>query len=189
KSRGRKVMVYVCHSGKYDYIARFRSAADFFNTEQGENLRVAGFYSTPPAGMTAWKEKDGSVKNRDFHIFADAKNRKAKLLGVLPNADAVIINAKAVETGLNLREFPTLVYLEMPYSVGTFRQSAARSWRPGQTKPVDVHVFINAGTLQMAALTLVAAKLAQDNRIRVNSTWGELRNQLWVMTSTTSSPK
>jgi hypothetical protein len=174
KSRGRKVMVYVCHSGKYDYIARFRSAVDFFNEEQGENLRVAGFYSTPPAGMTAWKEKDGSVKNRDFHIFADAKNRKAKLLGVLPNADAVIINAKAVETGLNLREFPTLVYLEMPYSVGTFRQSAARSWRPGQTKNVDVHVFINAGTLQMAALTLVAAKLAQDNRIRGELNMGRI---------------
>jgi hypothetical protein len=52
-----------------------------------------------------------------------------------------------------------------------------------------VHVFINAGTLQMAALTLVAAKLAQDNPIRGELNMGRIEESAMGTIFTTNSAK
>jgi len=67
--------------------------------------------------------------------------------------------ARLVQTGLDLVDFPTIVWQEVEYSVYTMRQASRRSWRIGQRRPVRVVYLAYRGTLQAQALTLVAKKL------------------------------
>ena len=64
-----------------------------------------------------------------------------------------------VQTGLDLIDFPTLIWYETDYSVYVMRQASRRSWRIGQTRPVKVVFMSYKNTLQADALKLVAKKL------------------------------
>ena len=64
-----------------------------------------------------------------------------------------------MQTGLDLVDFPTIVWFETDYSVYTMRQASRRSWRIGQTQPVQVVFMAYRSTLQADALKLVAKKL------------------------------
>ena len=46
--------------------------------------------------------------------------------------------SRAGETGLDLLEFPTIVFLQSGYNVYSLQQAARRSWRIGQKQPVRV---------------------------------------------------
>jgi hypothetical protein len=50
----------------------------------------------------------------------------------------VICHPKLVETGLDLLDFPTIIFYESGYSLHTLRQAGRRSWRIGQRRPVRV---------------------------------------------------
>ena len=71
----------------------------------------------------------------------------------------LICHPRLVQTGLDLIDFPTLVWFETDYSVYTMRQASRRSWRIGQTQPVRVVFMSYRNTLQADALKLVARKL------------------------------
>ncbi|KXC26729.1 hypothetical protein AW888_06665 [Pseudomonas aeruginosa] len=43
--------------------------------------------------------------------------------------DALITNPELVKTGLDLRDFPTIAFLQTGYNVYTLQQAARRSWR------------------------------------------------------------
>lgn len=74
-------------------------------------------------------------------------------------AQVVMANPANVETGLDLIDFPTLIYLGVPtYSIYTIEQSKRRSWRLGQTEDVDVYFFVYGGTVQHAAINLLSDK-------------------------------
>ena len=60
---------------------------------------------------------------------------------------------------LDLVDFPTICWYETDYSVYTMRQASRRSWRIGQTEPVQVVFMAYRNTLQADALQLVAKKL------------------------------
>ena len=64
-----------------------------------------------------------------------------------------------MQTGLDLVDFPTIVWFETDYSVYTMRQASRRSSRIGQTQPVQVVFMAYRNTLQADALKLVAKKL------------------------------
>ena len=64
-----------------------------------------------------------------------------------------------MQTGLDLVDFPTLVWYETDYSVYTMRQASRRSWRIGQDQPVKVVFMVYEGTIQTDALKLVAKKM------------------------------
>ena len=64
-----------------------------------------------------------------------------------------------MQTGLDLIDFPTIVWDETDYSVYTMRQASRRSWRIGQTRPVKVVFMSYRNSLQADALKLVARKL------------------------------
>ena len=64
-----------------------------------------------------------------------------------------------MQTGLDLIDFPTLIWYETDYSVYVSRQASRRSWRIGQTRPVKVVFMSYKNTLQADALKLVAKKL------------------------------
>jgi superfamily II DNA or RNA helicase len=73
--------------------------------------------------------------------------------------DNLICHPKLVETGLNLREFPSIFFWQTGYSTFVLRQASRRSWRPGQEKDVEVRFFINRHTFQESAMTYIAQKL------------------------------
>ena len=51
---------------------------------------------------------------------------------VKEGVQVVIAHPKLVETGLDLLDFPTILFYESGYSLHTLRQAARRSWRIGQ---------------------------------------------------------
>ncbi|HFQ92711.1 MAG TPA: DEAD/DEAH box helicase, partial [Anaerolineae bacterium] len=84
---------------------------------------------------------------------------------VQAGVDVIISHPKKVETGIDLLDFPTIVWMSPHYSVYTVLQASRRSWRIGQTKPVKVYYFAYADTIQEQALYLVAAKVAAALRV------------------------
>lgn len=107
-----------------------------------------------------------------------AAGLKAAILRAAPNqredwvekqvkagVDVIISHPKKVETGLDLLDFPTIVWMAIDYSVYTVLQASRRSWRIGQTKPVKVYYFAYEETIQEDAVRLVAAKVAAALRV------------------------
>jgi hypothetical protein len=84
---------------------------------------------------------------------------------VASGVDVVISHPKKVETGIDLLDFPTIVWMSPHYSVYTVLQASRRSWRIGQTRPVKVYYFAYEDTIQTDALYLVAAKVAAALRV------------------------
>jgi len=74
--------------------------------------------------------------------------------------DVIISHPKLVEVGMDLIEFPTLVFYETGYSIYTLRQASRRSWRIGQTRPVKIVYLYYKHTIQQAAMDLMGRKLA-----------------------------
>lgn len=78
---------------------------------------------------------------------------------VSEGVQVVIGHPKLVETGLDLLDFPTLIFYETGYSLHTLRQSSRRSWRIGQKRPVRVFFLCQEGTMQTKCLRLMGKKL------------------------------
>ena len=84
--------------------------------------------------------------------------------------DVLICHPRLVQTGLDLIDFPTIVWGEVDYSIYVMRQASRRSWRIGQTRPVKVVFMSYKNTLQADALKLVAKKMQSSLAVE-----GELR--------------
>ena len=78
---------------------------------------------------------------------------------VKEGVNVTVCHPRLVQTGLDLMDFPTIVWFETDYSVYVMRQASRRSWRIGQTRPVKVVFMAYRNTLQADALKLVAKKL------------------------------
>ena len=129
---GRRVLVYATHTGTRDITGRM----DDILTRHGFKVAVMKADAVAPDRREAW------VADR-----------------VKEGVDVVICHPRLVQTGLDLIDFPTLVWFETDYSVYTMRQASRRSWRIGQRHPVKVIYMAYRGTLQADALKLVAKKL------------------------------
>ena len=71
----------------------------------------------------------------------------------------MITNPNLIKTGLDLLEFPTIIFFQTGYSIFTLRQASRRSWRIGQDQPVRVYYLFYAKTMQAVALSLIATKM------------------------------
>ena len=130
--QGRRVLVYATHTGTRDITERM----DDFLTRHGFTVAVMKADAVAPERREAW------VAQR-----------------VEEGVDVVVCHPRLVQTGLDLVEFPTICWYETDYSVYTMRQASRRSWRIGQTEPVQVVFMAYRNTLQADALKLVAKKL------------------------------
>src|SRR3974377_92618 len=130
-ARGRKCQVFAVYTNKHDVTARLEQ---LFRVEgiRASILRA----SVPTHRREAWY-------------------REQLRRGI----DVAICHPKIVETGLDLLDFPTILFHETGYSLHTLRQSSRRSWRIGQRRPVDVKFFAYAGTMQEVCLRLMGKKL------------------------------
>ena len=129
---GRRALVYVTHTGTRDITGRMEDIL----TRHGFRVAVMKADAVAPDKREAW--------------VADK---------VKQGIDVMICHPRLVQTGLDLIDFPTLVWFETDYSVYVMRQASRRSWRIGQTRPVKVVFMSYKNTLQADALKLVAKKL------------------------------
>jgi Type III restriction enzyme, res subunit len=132
RALGRRVLVYTAYTGTRDTMARLKT---YLETE---GFKVAVLRASVEA-----------AKREDW--LADQVER---------GVDVVITNPELVKTGLDMLEFPTIVFMQTGYNVYTLMQASRRSWRIGQTKPVRVVFLGYEQTAQAECLTLMAKKIA-----------------------------
>ncbi len=132
KLRGRRVLVYTTYTGKRDTAARLKGFLE------KEGFKVAVLRSSVDA-----------VKREDW-LF-DQVDR---------GVDIIITNQELVKTGLDMLEFPTIVFMQSGYNVYTVQQAARRSWRIGQEEDVEVWYLGYEDSAQMQCLELMAKKIA-----------------------------
>ena len=97
------------------------------------------------------------------------RERLAWLRKTSKEVDVVIVNPKSVETGLNLQEYPTMIWYEINESMYVTDQASARSARLNQKEEVRVYFMAYQNTLQHIMITLIATKSDMARRI-----YGEL---------------
>ncbi len=129
---GRRVLVYVTHTGTRDITGRMEDIL----TRHGFRAAVMKAEAVAPDKREAW------VADR-----------------VKKGLDVLICHPRLVQTGLDLIDFPTICWDEIDYSTYVMRQASRRSWRIGQTRPVKVVFMSYRNTLQADALKLVAKKM------------------------------
>jgi len=79
--------------------------------------------------------------------------------------DVLICHPRLVATGLDLLEFPTIIWAQTGWSLFTMRQASRRSWRIGQTHPVKVMFFGYEDTMQQTVLQVLAEKLLASQAV------------------------
>jgi SNF2 family DNA or RNA helicase len=104
------------------------------------------------------------LEERKFRVgildaSVEPKKREAWINKHTKDIDVLLVNAELVKTGLDLYDFPTVVFYQIGYNIFSLRQAARRSWRIGQQQPVKVLFFCYGETMQEVALTLIAKKL------------------------------
>ncbi|MDY7815206.1 helicase-related protein [Burkholderia pseudomallei] len=132
KAASRKVLVYSVYTGTRDTTSRLKVLLE------QEGFKVAVLR----ASVDAARREDWIAEQLDRGI------------------DVLITNPDLVKTGLDLLEFPTIVFMQSGFNVYTLQQAARRSWRIGQKQPVRVIYLGYANTSQMTCLSLMAKKIA-----------------------------
>jgi len=132
-SEGRRCMVCLEHTGTRDLIPDLEERM----IDRGYNPLILRSNTVCVEKREAWvHDKMGSG---EYNIM--------------------IANPNLIKTGLDLVEFPTLIFFQTGYSVYTLRQASRRSWRIGQELPVRVYYLAYAETMQSTALSLMATKM------------------------------
>ena len=111
------------------------------------------------ARLQAILEREG-IRTAVLRASVDTSKREAWYDRQLKEGVQVVIgHPKLVETGLDLLDFPTIIFYESGYSLHTLRQASRRSWRIGQSEPVRVKFLCYEGTMQASCLRLMGKKL------------------------------
>ena len=131
KAEGRRVLVYTTYTGTRDTAQRLK-----------QQLEAAGLKTAVlRSSVEAAKREDWVMDQVDRGI------------------DVLLCNPELVKTGLDLLEFPTIVFMQSGYNVYTLMQAARRSWRIGQINDVRVYFFGYANSAQMSCLELMSSKI------------------------------
>ncbi len=116
----------------------------------------------------------------------------------VPEMDVLICHPKRVMTGLDLVEFPSLIWYQTGYSTHVLRQASARARRPIQTKPCKVFFLYYSATIQEQALVLMGEKEAASqalegtfdtNALRAMMNGGESDDIIAALASTLETGK
>jgi hypothetical protein len=132
KAKGRRVLAYTVYSGRRDTTSRLKVLL------QQAGLKAAVL----KASVDTSKREDWILDQVDRGI------------------DVLICNPELVKTGLDLLDFPSIVFMQTGYNVYTLQQAARRSWRIGQKEDVEVYYLGYEETAQITCLSLMARKIA-----------------------------
>ena len=129
---------------------------------EGRRCQVFAVY-TRKHDVTARLERilsNEGIRTAVLRANVDTSKREAWYARQIKDGVQVVIcHPKLVETGLDLLDFPTIIFYESGYSLHTLRQASRRSWRIGQRRPVRVKFLCYEGTMQTACLRLMGKKL------------------------------
>jgi superfamily II DNA or RNA helicase len=129
---------------------------------EGRRCQVFAVY-TQKHDVTARLERvltSEGIRTAVLRASVDTSKREAWYARQIKEGGRVVIShPKLVETGLDLLDFPTILFYESGYSLHTLRQASRRSWRIGQRRPVRVKFLCYEGTMQTACLRLMGKKL------------------------------
>lgn len=146
RKEGRKAAIFLEHTGSRDLIPTLQA-----------KLQTRGFSPLVLRGQAVKPE------NREDWLRENLATGKF---------DCLLCNPNLVKTGLDLLDFPTIIFFQCGYSVFTLRQASRRSWRIGQNLPVRVFFMAYADTMQDKALALMAQKMETSLAVE-----GELSDQ------------
>ena len=128
---GRKVHVFAVYTRKRDVTRRLQHLL------LKEGIRVEILTAeVPPAEREAWYERH--LRN---------------------GMQVCLAHPKLCSVGLDLLDFPVLLFYETGYSTYTLRQASRRSWRIGQKRPIRVGFLTYSETAQESCLRLMGKKL------------------------------
>jgi superfamily II DNA or RNA helicase len=129
---------------------------------EGRRCQVFAVY-TQKHDVTARLQRilsNEGIRTTVLRASVDTSKREAWYARQIKEGVQVVIShPKLVETGLDLLDFPTILFYESGYSLHTLRQASRRSWRIGQRQPVRVKFLCYEGTMQTACLRLMGKKL------------------------------
>jgi hypothetical protein len=132
KGLGRRVLLFVRQTGTRDIQPRLRKL-----------LKQAGLRTVVMRSSVTTHRREMWVRRR-----------------LKKGLDVLICNPRLVQTGLDLIDFATSIFYEIEYSVYLVQQASRRTWRLGQTEPVEVYFPIYAGTMEHRAVAHVGRKVA-----------------------------
>ncbi|MEA3421808.1 MAG: DEAD/DEAH box helicase, partial [Acidobacteriota bacterium] len=131
KASDRKVLVYIEFTNIRDIQPQLKKKIE------KEGLKAVILpASVSPAKRESWINR--TLKEKDL--------------------DCLICNPRLVQTGLDLIDFPTIVFYQTGYSTYLLRQASRRSYRIGQKKAVEIIYLVNKNTMQEQAMSLIASK-------------------------------
>nr|WP_281721312.1 hypothetical protein [Nitrosomonas nitrosa] len=89
-----------------------------------------------------------------------AERREKVIEGqIAAGVNVVVCNPELVKTGLDLIYFPTLIFWEITFNLGTMMQAAARAYRLNQThKHCKTYYIFAEGTMEHTAVQLMSRK-------------------------------
>lgn len=146
RKEGRKAAIFLEHTGTRDLLPTLE-----------EKLKASGFSPLILRGQAVKPEKREDWLRENL---------------ATGQYDCLLCNPNLVKTGLDLLDFPTIIFFQCGYSVFTLRQASRRSWRIGQEQPVRVFFMAYAETMQDKALALMAQKMETSLAVE-----GELSDQ------------
>jgi len=139
--QGSKTLVFVEQSGTRDIRERLQNAIQTL-APGGEPLLV----EAPRVGVLS--ANDMSPAKREAWIRLNA-----------PAMDALLVNPRLVETGLDLVAFSHVIFYETTTSLYVMWQSMRRVWRLGQSRPVQVDFLAYRGTVEDRILQRMGRKM------------------------------
>ena len=130
RQQGRKVLIYLRQTGTRDIQDRI--------------LKIL---------------RDGGVRAEVLTSGVNPRKREEWIARRVVGLDALVVNPRLVETGLDLIAFSSVVFGEIEYSLYTLWQAVRRVWRLGQTKPVKAIFSVYSEAMEARALALMGQKM------------------------------
>jgi hypothetical protein len=145
RQQGRKVLIYLRQTGTRDI--------------QGRILKVL---------------RDGGVRAEVLTSGVNPRKREEWISKRVIGLDALVVNPRLVETGLDLVAFSSVVFAEIEYSLYTLWQAVRRVWRLGQTKPVKAIFSVYSEAMEARALALMGQKMKAAQLLYGNEVGGAI---------------
>jgi superfamily II DNA or RNA helicase/predicted RNA-binding Zn-ribbon protein involved in translation (DUF1610 family) len=103
--------------------------------------------------------KDNKIRVRMMKASTDPEDRVEWLeKAVEDDIQVVVLNAKLVEVGLDLLEFPTLMFYQFTDEIATMRQASRRAWRIGQHRACKVLYYVYEQSYEVVQFKRMLAK-------------------------------
>ena len=134
-AEGRKCLLMVEQTSTLDIQPQWQ---DLFT----RNMISSAILRVDPNKREAWIHKQGKI-----------------------GTQVLISHPRRVETGLDILDYPTIIWMAPNFSIYTVMQASGRAYRLGQDKDCKVYFFAYRNTLQYQALQLVITKAAAAKRV------------------------